>query len=416
MSLFDEWGYLDYLFKIPTQGMVFKGESYGPQAMEIMACKGQIPFGVMGGACGSEYDPTTFPYGGIVTTDPYTPLYFWSIWIFGWIFDVLPGVDQVASWRLANILWLTAGLVVFYKLGQFWKAPKLAIFASGILLIGSPFSYWAYTYVSTDAPSFFFGAFLLLIASKFIRGESPASLLIGMSILATLFKVTNILAVCVIAVFLFLTAVYTKITDKADSSISPKFSISKSLFVSGLALGLSIVSEFLWLRLSTALAVTSATVDQGINVDLTWYELIRLTSLSSLTLGMTIPVNGQPGLSTIPLPDYILTPLMWFVVAGVIAAFWSMKKGNYRNPLIVTALISLLIGGPLLASALQIIAGSYFVLPPRYMAPVLAVILVTALFTMKNKIAMWIVSSYGFALIAGLITASWVISTIDLGG
>lgn len=420
MSLFDEWGYLDYLFKIPTQGIVFKGEFYGQQAMEIMACKGEVPFGVMGGACGSNYDPTTFPNGGIVTSDPYTPLYFWVTWLFGWIFTVIPGVGQIAAWRLANILWLCAGLVVFYKLGRYWKAPKLALFAIGVVVIGSPFSYWAYTYVSTDAPSFLFGALLLLIASKYVRGESSAWLLVTVSVLATLFKVTNVLAVCVVALFLLSNAIYTRTKSfkeavlKNESTVS--ISIIRSLVVSGLSLGLSVVAELAWLRVHDAIAATTASVDQGINSALTWFELLRLTSLTTGTLGMTIPVNGKPGLSTLPLPDYLLTPLVWIVVAGVLAAFWSMNKSASRNPLIITAILTMVLAGPVLAIALQIMAGSYFVLPPRYMAPVMATVLLPAAFTMRNKVALWLITTYGLALLIGLIAASWVISTIELGG
>ena len=420
MSLFDEWGYLDYLFKIPTQGIVFKGEFYGNQALALMACDGQIPFGVMGGACGGDYDPTVFPNKGIVTTDPYTPLYFWVTWFFGLAFDVIPGIGQVAAWRLANILWLCAGLIVFYKLGREWNAPKIALFALGTILIGSPFAFWAFTYISTDAPSFLFGALLLLIATRYVRGTSPSWLLIVLSIIATMFKVTNILAVCSVALLLLSSAIYGK-SKSFRQSISTKqidisISLPRAIYVSGMALGLSTISEIAWLKVHDAIAVTTATVDQGINTALTWFELLRLTSLATGTLGMTIPVNGKPGLTTLPLPDYLLTPLLWIVVAGVLAAFWSMKKSDGRNPLIITAILTMLLAGPVLAAALQIMAGSYFVLPPRYMGPVMATILLPAVFTMRNKVALWLISSYGLALLLGIITASWVISTVKLGG
>lgn len=420
MSLFDEWGYLDYLFKIPSQGIVFKGEFYGTQAMELMACHGEVPVGAMGGKCGSYYNPITFPNGGIVTADPYTPLYFWFTWLFGWIFDIIPGVGQVAAWRLANILWLCAGLITFYKVGRLWKASQLAIFAIGLIIIGSPFSYWAYTYVSTDAPSFFLGALLLLLASKYVRGTVPAWLLILASVIATLFKVTNILAVCSIAIFLLIYSIYSKRNSRSEDSLETSqgfnFNFWKALFVSGLAIGLSVIAEISWLKFHDAIAATSASVDQGINSALTWYELLRLTSLTTSTLGMTIPVNGLPGLTTLPLPDYLLTPLMWIIVGGVLAAFWSMRKVNSRNPIIVTGVITMVLAGPVLALALQVMAGSYFVLPPRYMAPVMATMLLPALFTMKNKIALWFISSYGLSLLLGLIAASWVISTVELGG
>ncbi len=420
MSLFDEWVYLDYLYKVPTQGMVFKGEFFGTEALELMACTGQVPFGVMGGACGSPYDPATFPYGGITTADPYTPLYFVITWLGGFFFNVIPGLGQIAAWRVANVLWLCVGLVAFYKLGKLWRVPNFALFTVGILIIGSPFAYWAYTYVSTDAPSFLFGALLLYVATRFIRGELSGYWIVGLSVLATLFKVTNILAVSMTALFLgitWLTTSYRRSARPKQLSVlsrpQPRIML---LVVAALSLVASVLAEIGWLKLHDLLAVSSASVDQGINVSLTWFELLRLTSLTTGTLPMTIPVNGLPGLSTLPLPDYIVLPLSWILIAGVLTALWAMPKRHARNPLIVTAFVATVTFGPLLAIALQVMAGSYFTLPPRYMAPILAAALISVAFTLKNRAVMWVLISYGLALLVALIAASWAISTIRLGG
>jgi hypothetical protein len=420
MSLFDEWVYLDYLYKIPTQGMVFKGEFFSMQALELMACQGQVPFGVMGGACGGDYDPATFPYAGITTADPYTPLYFLFTWLGGFVFNAIPGLGQIAAWRIANVLWLCAGLIAFYKLGKLWRAPNFALFTVGVLIIGSPFSYWAYTYVSTDAPSFLFGALLLYFATRFIRGEVSGYWVVGLSVIATLFKVTNILAVSMTALFLGITWLSMALNRSRESKTLLETQKQKPrsmvLVIAGMAVVASVVAEVGWLKLHDLLAVSSATVDQGINVTLTWFELLRLTSLTTGTLPMTIPVNGLPGLNTLPLPDYIVLPLAWILIAGVLAALWSMPKRHARNPMIVTAFIATVTFGPLLALSLQVMAGSYFTLPPRYMAPILAAGLLSAAFTLKNRAVMWILVSYGLALLAALIAASWVISTINLGG
>jgi hypothetical protein len=418
MSVFDEWVYLDYLYKVPTQGMVFKGEFIGTQALQLMACTGQVPYGVMGGACDGNFVPGVFPNGGITTADPFTPLYFVLTWLGGAFFNVIPGLGQIAAWRLANVLWLCAGLVAFYKLGKQWRVPNLAIFTVGILIIGSPIAYWSWTYISTDSPSFFFGAILLYFATRFTRGQGGGYWIVGLSVIATLFKVTNILAVCMVALFLgitWLTTVFRRSPDGPSLSELSRPKPQKMLLViAGVSLVTSMLAEVGWLKLHDLLAVTTASVDQGISVTLTWFELLRLTKLTTGTLPLTIPVNGIPGLSTLPLPDYIVLPLSWILIAGVLAALWTMSKGDSRNPLIITAFVATVGFGPLLALALQLMTSSYFTLPPRYMIPILAIALLSVAFTLKNRAVMWILVSYGLILLLGLIAASWVISMVDL--
>jgi hypothetical protein len=419
MSLFDEWGYLDYLFKIPTQGMVFKGETYSDSALQLMACNGEVPFGVMGSACGATYSPSAFPNSGVVTADPNTPLYFVTVWLSGWIFKVIPGISQIAQWRLGNLLWLCVGIIIFYSLARFWKLNKIAIFAIGILVIGSPFAYWSYTYVSTDAPSFFFGALLLLLVSRFAANSGRMLPILVISVVATLFKVTNILAVLTALFVLVLLHLHQrrvnhkKIWPPSELTLRP--STIRVISVVALSLAFSTMAEFSWLLIHNALAVSDATVEQNVGSQLTWYELLRLTALPSETLGMTFPVNGLPGLTSIPLPDYALTPLSWILMGGVLASFWAMRPGTQSRAISVAAITGSLVAAPVLAVALKIATGEYFVLPPRYMASVLAVQLVAVGLTMRNRIALWLIASYGFLMLCALIVASLLISHSHLG-
>ena len=77
MSPIDEWVYLDYLNKFPSQGIVHRGEDIGLDALEQMACHGVKVYGPMGPPCGSNYEDRIreVPYLGQTSADLYTPVY-----------------------------------------------------------------------------------------------------------------------------------------------------------------------------------------------------------------------------------------------------------------------------------------------------------------------------------------------------
>lgn len=415
MSPFDEWVYLDYLFKIPSQFIVHKGEFLGQDALGIMACFGEIPFGPMGETCSSSYSPSLFPYGGITSADPYSPLYFYATWIMGHMFQWIPGINLVMGWRLAGLLWLSAGILAFYKLGLMWRVPKASIFTAGILIIASPYAYWTFTYVSTDAPSFVCGALLLILATKLVKGESKGYLFIAFSIVATLIKVTNILSVFAAALFILVASILklrkSSLSQKVNQSAP---SMLRSFIIVVFAACGSIAIQLLWTQVSRMLAVSNNSIDQGISTELTWYKFLELTSLGVNSLTMTIPVNGLPGLNSLPLPTYAVSPLSWIIIAGVVSAFWAKTKRIEKRAMIISGTIAVFAFGGLLALMLQISTNSYFDLPPRYMGPLLPIIALLVSFGVKDRVARTVLNSYGIALIACLIVASAIISQADL--
>ena len=98
LSPVDEWVYVDYLFKLPTQGFVHQGEEIGLDARAIMACDGVTPFGPMGPSCGSDYsNAAAFPYEGISSADAYTPVYFAETVVGGQMIQSVTGISELSA-------------------------------------------------------------------------------------------------------------------------------------------------------------------------------------------------------------------------------------------------------------------------------------------------------------------------------
>lgn len=411
MSFLDEWVYLDYLYKLPEQFIVLPGEEIGVTALVQMSCAGEVPFGPMGTKCGEPLVPSLFPYNGITSADGYTPLFFWSIWIIAQPFIAL-GADPVFTWRLANICWLIAGLFVFQKLGQLWRINNLVIFSVGILVVASPYAYWAFSYVSTDAPSFFWGVLILYVYCRKSLGlKSPISLSV-IGPIAVLFKITNIIALLAIFIIAIIQFFYSKLHAKNNENegvVQTKVDQKKVLIEVAIALLLASIFETIWLYIHRLLDSSINTSLETASQSLTWFGLLGLLSLFTGLLTTTVEINGYPGLNSLPLPNHIIAPFSWTLIAGVLGAVFSTSSKTRRFQFAVGTLIAAMISAPILALAFFITTGSYFDFPSRYLAPILPFMLLSLLFVLKNKlIAITIIVISGIYLPL-LIASSWII-------
>jgi hypothetical protein len=411
MSPVDEWVYVDYLEKVPEQGIVHQGEEIGEEALDRMACDGVKPYGPMGAPCGGDYDQVEkFPFAGITSADAYTPIYFAVTRVVGDAIHKLTGIDQLDGWRLTGSLWLAGTMILLHWLFRLWSVPKLLTLALGLAVIGSPFAWWTYTYVSTDAPSMALSILMLIAAMKLVRGQWSGWWLVGLSALAVLIKITNILGVCLAALFLLVTwisewrrthwsGIRTKRPDEPHkhSLALPGFGVA-ALAAAGLA-------EGIWLVIRS-LQATGDVAEQGVSVALTKVELIsQVANFLPGTLTSNVNITGTSSYAY-AIPSFLVAPLSWICIAGVIGAFWSMRKGDKRNSLILSVALASFFFAPMLAFVLYLATGNYFPLPPRYGASILAGILLLAAISIRNRWATWIILLYSVALIAIVIVAA----------
>ena len=404
MSPIDEWVYTDYLDKLPEQGIVYQGEAVGHEALDRMACDGVLLYGPMGPDCGGDYsDLSEFPFSGITSADAYTPVYFAVTRVVGDGIAFVTGVDQLTGWRLTGPLWLAATMVVFWLLLRRWEVPSLATLGLGVALIASPFGWWTYTWVSTDAPSFLAGALMLLLASRYTAGAGSGWWLILVGALALVFKTTNILAVCLAALYLLIVWLSElRSTEwRGIRTERPGHAGRSSFALLGfgvLALAAAAIAQFGWLTIRSMIA-QGEPANQAIAGQLDRIE--TLSQLANFLPGTIISNVNLVGTSdyALPFPNWSVMPLSWLCIAGVIGAFWQLTGNTRRSPLVIAIAISAIAFAPMLAIVIQLTTGSYFPLPPRYGAPILAGFLLAAGLTMRNRWAQWLLLGYTVPLI-----------------
>jgi hypothetical protein len=416
LSPVDEWVYSDYLDKVPTELMVHQGELIGREALGRIACDGVYPYGPMGQPCGSSYNnPSKFPFAGKTSADAYTPLYFATTWAVGQVIHLIPGISELEGWRLTGTLWLAVTMVMLWLVFRRFAIHPVAVIGLGLAFIVSPFSWWTYTFVSTDAPSAFFGALLLLLTLRFLSGRASGWWIVGVSALAMLVKVTNILGVCLVALLLLLTWLWElRQTTWADGWRSPRPGSARwSLALPGfgvLAVAAAVVAQLGWLGLHRALAVGPA-AQQGISGPLGVKALLEQTvSFLPGTLTSNVIVAGSGGSSALPMYGWALAPLTWLCVVGVLGAFFSLRMKSRLAPLVVSVAISSVLFAPMLAIVVKITTGSYFPLPARYGAVLLVAFLLMVGILLKNRWAPWVILGYSAVMGVAMIAVTYMIA------
>jgi hypothetical protein len=404
MSPIDEWVYLDYLQKVPTQGFVRLGEPLSQESLGYMACYGQVFFGRDKNIeCDGDYNRMEFDQEGTTSAQIYTPIYFAPTSFVGYAIHYVTGIDLIMSWRLASSLWLVAGLLAFLMVLRLFRVPNLVQLMAGILIMGAPFSYMMFSYVSTDAPALLCGSLVAYFGIQLIRGKSRGWPLVVVAAIAGATKGTFVLGVALVALILMVEWI-VRAFDISRKNFGGKLSIFKQLVMrenvhlplwATAMLSATALVNIVWIRLINVLAVAPG-VDQGTAVDLTVVELLRQSS--SFVFGVLqsrFGLNGPFELDSVPLPSFASAPYGWIFIAGILGGFWALtKKSDFRSLIIGTA-IAILTFGPLLALLIRYSTGYYFPFPSRYAAVLVPVLMLIVAIQIRNKWATWLLLSFG---------------------
>jgi hypothetical protein len=407
LSPLDEWVYVDYVEKVPDQGMVFKGEPIGDEALDLIACHGVTPYGKMGDPCGSDYEYAHFPFGGITSADPYPPVFFAITRVVGDGISFVTGVNELTGWRLTGPLWLVGTLIAFWALMRAWRVDRFAILGLGLAFVGSPLAYWSYSYVSTDAPAFLVGAILLYLSTRYLRGETSGRWIVAVAGIAALFKITNLLGIGMIALVL----IFAAVMRARASDLSFRGAPVRAIGVAALALIVGIAVQAGWLLVTRLTAVSTEIANQAsVAQPLTIQELLgQVVNFLPGTLASNVPVAGGTGF-VLPFPGWATVPLSWICIAGVVGALLRMAtlRGD-RSAVILGVGVAAALAGPALALAMQIFLSSYFPLPPRYGASLLPGFLLLAGMLLRNRVISFAIGGYGVALCGALVYGAYLL-------
>jgi hypothetical protein len=392
-SPIDELEYINYTDEVLTQGYVRLNEQVGEYTVHILSCDGIIP-SVTYGECGHA-TASDLPYSGNSQVAPYTPLFFGVTAIVGGAIHLLTGIEKLTAWRLVGALWLAAAVLMMVLTFRRWKIPENVTLVLGAVVIASPYTWLAHTFLSTDAPSLFVGAMLLYVITRIRTSDLSALWLLLAFPVAIALKVTNIAAIILSIVYL---AISWLSEYRRHKKTHPPLSFARAtwsfILVPFIGLAISAALEFAWLRFIAMTAIpTQINMDQGVAKELSSLELLNQSwnFLSS-------SINANPLLTSKFTPFF--TPLSWLCVAGVIGGFLLIRKWDTQAEMLTGILIATVIAAPLLALALRFGTGSYFSIEPRYGGALIPAFMLSTGLIMKNRVAIVLLAVYVVACLA----------------
>ncbi len=386
-SPYDEYVYLDYLHKVPSQLIVHRNEETGDFARNEISCRGVIDYGAFGQACniGAHEDDSEYPYTGRTGADIYTPAYFVITWALAqpatW-----GGVGLLDAGRLTGALWLAAGTILLYlTMRRLGVGTSLSLGLS-LAVIATPMAYWSSTYLSTDAPALAVGAALGYAGVRIAQKDWSPWWFVPIAVLSTLIKVQNLAAVGLVVL-----AVVAYLATRADESVTAKVGVRARIVaalrqpttvVLAVSIVVSVALQGIWLVIRARVALD----DGGIvfpAIDALPLSIGGLVNESLKFLfnvgftGMTTGISGE-------IAWHLITALS---LAGVIGILISARAQPVAAVVIAgTTLLIALVNGPALSLAAYFLAGYYFPLPLRYGYILLpALVVCAALFLADRK-------------------------------
>lgn len=377
VSPIDEPQYIDYLDKVYRQGMVHKGEYLGALVRELFACHGVIPFGQMGPACGTDLsDPAAFPYGGVSSAPIYPPVQFWFARVVGDVFGLIPGVGQLAGWRLVGTLWMAAGLTFSYLIARRLRVADWRFVAVALAFVVSPYGYWTFSFVSTDAPIFCYGAIVLWISMLVVRRERSGWWLVALGAIGPLFKATSLVAVG----FAFLYVLTHRIIEVRGTGGARAVLRTPCVWHGLGAVVANVAVAAAWTKLIPLLAVSGAEAEQGVSspfsIDLFGQQFAGFLS--------GVPQWVVPETDNVA----IFLPLGWLAIAGVVGSLLLLPYASRDRALTIALFAAYLIGAPVLVLSVVAATGLYFPIPPRYGIALVPALIIVTIPLLRNRWAL----------------------------
>lgn len=371
LSPVDEYVYADYVLKIPSQGIVRRGEETGDAARDLIACRGVLFYGDFGSACGAPSHPedATYPYAGATGADIYTPVYFAVTWVVAKVISPATGGDVFVAARLAGAVWLLAGVLAFFALLARFRVHPWMSAGLALAIVAAPAVLWSNTYVSTDAPAILAGSLMCYLALRVSRGELASWWLPVVAPVMVLLKVQHLSVVALAVGFVLVRVIHAEpVAGFVDSARR----LRRDPRARGalLAMALAVTVQGGWLYVRSAIAVGPST-DQG----------LASTSKVSGILAETVKFLGQAGQSSQSLGtvrDTVGVLLSWLCIAGVIGLVLAVPRSSLSPSRVesgrlqegrdfaVVVLIVAMLAGPVLAIGAVAVGGESFALPTRY--------------------------------------------------
>ena len=362
ISPYDEYVYLDYLAKVPTQGFVRSGDETGELARNELACRGVLGYGSFGDGCnvGTHSNDKTYPYNGGTGADIYAPPYFWITWLLTRPL-VWAGASLLEAGRLVGGIWLALGTSLLYALLRRFSTPKWMAVGLALFVIATPSVYWANTYLSTDAPTIATASLLGILGLRAARTGKGFVWLPIVAAVTVLFKIQNLIAVGFVGVAILAALVVEKWSIPGGRWFSATLR-DKRFWIAGLTVLAGILAQAAWLAVRT---ISTPPGHVAVKVDSVRLPL-TVSSFVNEALRF-ISTQGTTGASPGTLATLAGAIVSLFSVAAVLGLVVAGRTRPVPERIIAWCTLGFALAmGPALVLATSSAVGFYFPLPVRY--------------------------------------------------
>lgn len=372
LSPLDESVYIDYVLKVPTQGVVHQGEPLGREALMIQACHTWAQTDDLARACrlGDVSDLGIFPQSGITSADLYTPVYptltYWGMTTF----YALGAGNELLAMRYTGAIWLALAAMSMWVVTRKMGVSPWACLGAALAIIGSTPVRWANNFVTPDATALLAGVAMAGIGLWWIKRVEaaksivpPAAAFALLGAFFTAIKLQSFFAVVAAGFWILLAAYGGKLRD----------SVPQVIGLGGGAV-IAMLPQVLWVIYRAKTAV-GPFPNQGVT------EAFSFGFLVAETLRYLPGVAAGTGAPTLLSEPWGYWATQWMVISvglGVLGTAIALSKHPRVQKLAIALLITMVIGGPALVVASSIAAHGFIPSPERYGLSMLPIMLIGA--------------------------------------
>ncbi len=421
VSPIDEAQHLDSLIRIPRGDLIGSGERMGQETLRIETChRIDSPFDAAVPPCepgAPPLDVTTFQEEGYNTAYIHPPTYYFVDGVLARVVDaVLPGDhDLLTTGRLAGLIWVVGGVVFLWLLLDELDAGLVARSALILLAVTAPTVLHGSATVNPDATALMTGAAVLWAALRWERERVGAWLPLALTALAAATKVTNLMGVAVVLLYLVLRAVSRSgLTDEPRwwtwrvaraHLLAPGGTGRRLLAMVAGMLGVVVTVSFAWFIGQKLLEVAPpSTVPMVYRYQFDRFPFTDIATSWHQTISPFVERYVAPFLRTrTVLTTAAVVDLL--LVAGPVAGTILAGRRTRERTLGVAALVVLPLVGPVLALFNAVVQGLFVVVPSRYGLSIVPALLGASVPVLRRRVPLAVGCVVAAAALLGVVSA-----------
>lgn len=408
----DEATHWDYLTRLAKGELPRFGQHLQASTIHTYECTGVGVYGVVLPPCRSAPTPRALSGGGYQYEAQQPPGYYALTVPMRWVGMNVFGLRDLTASREGGIIWLVAGLLLFWAAGRVMGLSPWAVGLGALLIASAPVVIYQSSYVTNDASSILAGSLVLLVGALTIKRPGrwivPVTLLAG--IFVTGLKLTDALAVVAMSLLIMMLAwlLATEVKTigaRAIAALKWWWPRGGTLLIGSVAAAMTWEIVERSLSIANPRTIKSFAGLRAIPTQGSTFFREALLMLQPLT-GSYDPFRTS---STIASPSsqtsldvqmVMATILQYLVLAGGLACLFVIKK-QWSHWIGLVSLVVLYVGGVVLGASLFATYDANPGISGRYglsLAPFLVLGLVACLRGRWSRRAVWLFALGSFGL------------------